>query len=231
MFDRLQFSFAQQKEFISSAAHELRIPLTIIMLSHEELLAKDLPEPIHHELAHQMDTLRRMNRLVKNLLDLSHLEHQEQLRREPVHLRDLLDQVVLDFDDMLQNAQISCTLTAEDLVISGEKDQLIRVCINLLDNAIKYNRNSEGWITILLQREKEHILLQICNSGPMIPEEDLPSVFEQFYRVEKSRALRYGGTGLGLTIVKKIVELHGGTISVSSTAEKTCFRVYFSAED
>jgi two-component system OmpR family sensor kinase len=225
MFDRLQFSFQRQKDFLSSASHEMKIPLTIIMLGHEEMLSRDLSDDLKIDLHKQLDNLRRLNRLVKDLLDISHLEHKEFIEHAVVELPSLIERILEDFDEMIQASGITCATRIERLKVLGDFEKLTRVFINLINNAIKYNLPSKGLITIAVCKKGSLAEIVIINTGEEIPEEDLPHIFTQFYRVEKSRSAQYGGTGLGLTIVKKIIELHGGTIKAESGDGKTQFTI------
>jgi len=219
MFDRLQHSFNRQKEFIGNASHELKSPLTILMLGHEEMLAKELPQIVRSGLEKHLTTLRRVSKLVRNLLEISRLEQHETLHHEAIHLADLIGHVVDEFEDILQSKNISLVTELAPITFMGDSEKILQMFINLVDNAIKYNATENGHIWMATQKTKESIRLTIANTGPVIPEEDLQKVFDQFYRVEKSRSAAFGGSGLGLTIVKQIVGLHHGTISVTSTAE------------
>ncbi len=225
MFDRLQHSFEKQKEFIASASHEMKIPLTVTMLGHEEMLSHELPENIREELNRQLVNLQRLNKQVKDLLDISHLEHKEFLERSRVNLPLLIERVLEDFDEMLGAANIICKTEVERVEINADRDKMVRVFINLIDNAIKYNLPDGGQIIIKVHKKNSLAEIIITNTGRNIPPEDLPHIFNQFYRVEKSRAIQYGGSGLGLTIVQRIVELHGGKISVTSEKGKTTFTI------
>jgi len=221
MFDRLQFSFDRQRDFLSSAAHELKIPLTIIMLSQEEILVKESADDLKSELQRQLISLQRLNRLVKDLLDISHLEHKDTIEKQSVLLPESITGVLEDLDDLLKAKGIQCSTKIGQLWVFADHDRLVRVFINLIDNAIKYNLPSGGQIEIEAQGLKNMASITISNTGEEIPATDLPHVFSQFYRVEKSRSHRYGGTGLGLTIVKRIVELHNGTIWIESDSNRT----------
>jgi len=225
MFDRLQHSFVKQKEFVGNAAHELKSPLTVLMLGHEEMLASSPPEIIRQELEKQLTTMRRLNRLIRDLLDISRLEQEEICRRETIRLDRVIRQVIDDFDDLLRARRITVDIDAEEMTIKGDPDKLLRLLVNLIDNAIKYNQPEGGRIIITAARSRELTVLSIANTGPPIPAADLPQIFDQFYRVEKSRSLAYGGSGLGLTIVRRIVELHGGNISAASNEGWTAFTV------
>ncbi len=217
MFDRLQYSFDMQKRFIADASHELKSPITLLMLFMEDAIhRKDLPDSFRQRMIHQTDTLRRMSRLVKNLLDLSALELKRAIVLKDVNLPDLLKSVLEDYEEVLAAKKITVTLDVPGkLQLRGDKDELQRVLINLVDNAIKYNHEG-GEIRISASTTGHDVYISLFNTGMGIPEEDLDKVLEQFYRVEKSRSLQYGGSGLGLTIVKRIIELHGGKLEIES---------------
>ncbi len=222
MFDRLQYSFKRQKEFIGNASHELKSPITLLMLSQEEMLMnEDLPPNANKNLIKQLDTTRRMSHLVRNLLDLSRLEQQETLDKQPVNVSTLTDRVLNDYADLFASKNIKVeNQMPKDIVFSGDPEKLFRLFINLIDNSIRYNFEKDGIIIIKGKKTNKEVVLEISNSGLPIPEEDLGLVFEQFYRVEKSRSTTYGGSGLGLAIVKKIVELHDGFICITNEADQ-----------
>ncbi|HHO49227.1 MAG TPA: HAMP domain-containing histidine kinase [Desulfobacteraceae bacterium] len=217
MFDRLQFSFLRQKEFIANASHELKTPLTLLRLSFEEALqSEDLPDSLKQRLSAQNIALLRMNRLVKNLLDLSSLELTETCEAETFAFSELARSVLEDFQPLIQNQGIHCTVQLDDqLNLIADPEKIKRMLINLVDNAIKYNRK-DGKIRLQAGQLGQNCDILLFNTGPGIPAADQERVFEQFYRVEKSRAASLGGAGLGLTIVRRIVEFHGGTVSLQS---------------
>jgi two-component system, OmpR family, sensor kinase len=217
MFDRLQYSFSIQKQFIADASHELKSPITLLSLFMEDaILLKELPEAFKFRLIRQYDILQRMRRLVKNLLDLSALEAKEAIDFKELALSDLISSVHEDYTEALTAGQIDMKIDIpEDLHIKGDRDALQRVFINLVDNAVKYNMNG-GRIEIVAKAKTDSVYLSVFNTGKGIPNKDIHRVFEQFYRVEKSRSSQYGGSGLGLTIVKRIIELHRGNITIES---------------
>jgi two-component system OmpR family sensor kinase len=220
MFDRLQYSFDMQKQFIADASHELKSPITLLSLFIEDAVnLKELPETFRLRLIQQYDILQRMRRLVKNLLDLSALEIKESMDFEEFNLSELAKSVHEDFVEMLEDRHIDVEIhIPEGLRIMGCKDSLHRVLINLVDNAIKYNVDA-GKIEITAKTKQDKVYLSVFNTGSGIPKKDINQVFEQFYRVEKSRSSQYGGSGLGLTIVKRIIELHRGNITIESEPE------------
>ncbi len=225
MVDRLQHSFSRQKEFVSNAAHELKSPLTILMLGQEEMLANNSSEPIHSELEKQFSTMRRLSRLIRNLLDISRLEQDENCTREPVRVDVLIDRVLEDYREILQAQNIVVETGVEACQFSGDLEKILRLLINLIDNATKYNTETNGRIKIIARTNKGKLKLTIANTSQEIPPADLQRLFEQFFRVEKSRSQSFGGSGLGLTIAKRIVELHGGSIEVENRDGWTTFSV------
>ena len=218
MFDRLQYSFQRQKEFIASASHELKTPITLLLIFMEGAIHREnLPAKFRQRLIRHTDILRRMRRLVKNLLDLSILELKDSVESEKVCLFELVQFVVEEYQEVFAAKKINLELDlTTDVNIVGDRERLQRCLINLVDNALKYNVDG-GEIKIkLFEEEDDKVHLSLFNTGPGIPRDDLERVFEQFYRVEKSRSLQYGGSGLGLCIVKRIIELHGGKIYIES---------------
>jgi two-component system OmpR family sensor kinase len=227
MFDRLEFSFDRQREFIGNASHDLKSPLTSLRLGLENLISEDLPRHIQLSIEKHLNTTRRISRLVHNLLELSRLEQHEPFKLVEVDLEKAITSILEDFKELLVAQGISVTVRFEHINIMADQEKIARVIINLLDNAVKYNLPENGQIGITLTREKEWAMLEIANTGKTIPEDSLPLVFDQFYRVEKSRSSEFGGSGLGLTIVRHIVELHRGHITVhNSPAAEVVFRVH-----
>lgn len=217
MFDRLQYSFKMQKRFVADASHELKSPITLLLLFMEESIhRKDLSDSFRRRLVSQMDILRRMSRMVKNLLDLSALELKETVEVHELNLSDLARSVLEDYQEVFAARRVGLSVDIPERVeIRGDEDQLRRALINLVDNAVRYNREG-GRIEIRISKEDRGIHLSLYNTGTGIAKGELPKVFEQFYRVEKSRSLQHGGSGLGLTIVKRIIELHGGSVEIES---------------
>jgi len=219
MLDRLQHSFAKQKRFLADTSHDLKTPLTMLRLSMDEILSgnrEDVPDSLRRVLVRQNIQILRMERLVKNLLELSSLEISESIDFRPVDLTSLLESLLEDYGLLADKRNIGIrTRLPGKVAIQGDPDKMTRALSNLLDNAVKYNRDG-GQIDLELTIGKENIRIAIANTGMGIPRREIDKVFDQFYRVERSRSLRYGGSGLGLAIVKRIVELHGGSIEIES---------------
>ncbi len=221
MFDRLQFSFKRQKEFIANASHELKTPIAMQRLFFDEAVQRDdLSEDFKEKLMVQSGVTLRMNRLVKNLLDLSALEQDGGFEPEIINLSELAASIFEEFDEIFQAAGIRLSLDMADAVhLPVDREKIQRVLINLIDNSIKYTLEENGEIRFSLRKTGTGVEMILSNTAERIPQKELEQVFNQFYRVEKSRSTALGGSGLGLTIVKRIVELHHGSIFMESEGE------------
>lgn len=219
MLDRLQYSFMRQRGFLFDTSHELKTPLTTMRLAIDEIHACDgqnLPPLVSKNLFRLNNQLLRMDRLVKDLLNLSSLEAFVGVDREPVQLNDLLLSLAGEYRFLAEPRRIQIdTRLPEELLITGDRGKLQRAFSNLLDNALKYNVDG-GRIVVTATESGADVSVAVANTGPAVAEEDIPMIFDQFYRVEKSRSTRNGGFGLGLSIVRRIVELHGGVVRFES---------------
>lgn len=207
------------KDFVSNASHELRTPITIIKGFAETL--QDLPELPRDMVVDITEKIvrncQRMDNLVKNLLTLADLENLPKSRFQQCDLVALVEscrQVVLS---VYEHAQIAIEKNCDVISVAADPDMLELAIINLLDNAAKYS-NPPAQVTISLVREGAEVKISISDKGIGIPNTDLEHIFERFYTVDKARSRRLGGAGLGLSIVRTIVEKHEGTISVDSEA-------------
>ena len=151
------------------------------------------------------------------MLSLSQLESRtEPLTRSPVRLRSVTESVVASLQSGIDRRGLTVSVECpSELTVNADLDRLRQVLVNLIDNAIKYNKD-KGTITISATQDGVRLTVTVADTGIGIPQQDLPRVFERFYRVDKARSRELGGTGLGLSIVKHIVETHGGTVSVTS---------------
>jgi two-component system phosphate regulon sensor histidine kinase PhoR len=233
----LQEMRERQAEFVANASHELGTPLTSIKGFAETLLCGALQDPATSEkfVTIILTEADRMHRLVKDLLQLARLESsddREQLQIEPIDVSQVLESVIRRLTPQLEEKQHVLRINPPALPVSAlaNGDYLRQVCINLLDNAIKYTPPG-GQISVNWYSEGKHVLISIKDSGPGIPDQDLPRIFERFYRVDRTRARAAGGTGLGLSIVKHLVNSMNGLVSVKSELEKgTTFVVTLPAD-
>ena len=209
-----------RKEFVANVSHELRTPLTTIRSYTETLLegALDNKDYTMNFLNVINSESERMTRLVKDLLQLSKLDYDKMewnMKRLSI-LNILRDCVVkMEMAAKQKNQSLSFEAIGELCEINGDKDRIEQVIINIISNAIKYTPEN-GSIKMTAKRLKDNVEIRIADSGIGIPKEDLPRLFERFYRVDKARSRAMGGTGLGLSIAKNIVEAHKGSIRIES---------------
>ncbi len=214
-FARLDAAFAQQKQFASDAAHELRTPVSVMLTQTQTALNRERsPAEYRETLEACQRTAQRMRKLISALLELARLDAgQEQMKRMKFDLsqtaRSCVELVRPIADE--HSIKIHCELTPLECV--GDSERLAQVVTNLLTNAIQYNKPG-GEIRIAAHSKGGTALLTVSDTGMGIPAEDLPHVFKRFYRGDKSRT--GGNAGLGLAISKAIIEAHGGMIEVSS---------------
>ncbi len=221
-----------RKEFVANVSHELRTPLTVIKGYVETLRDGAVDDTAKRD--EYLATIERhanqLSNLVSDLLEISRLENQTQVpHRSEVDLCALARIVI----DLLQPAilqkqhTVVTRLPDTPVKIIGNADYLERAIINLLDNAVKYTPPS-GQITVSVFCEASSVIVEVADNGIGIPEEDLPRIFERFYRVDRSRSRAMGGTGLGLAIVKHIAQAHGGKVAVTSKVNSgSSFRIIF----
>ncbi|MFH0984820.1 MAG: ATP-binding protein [Candidatus Omnitrophota bacterium] len=223
-----------RKEFVANVSHELRTPLTSIKGFIETLLAGASKDPATSErflkiVAEETD---RLGRLVEDILTLGEIEQGASLiKKEKVDLSAELPAILERFKSRLSEKQISVEnhITPQPLWLSGDRDKIHQVFINLLDNAIKFNK-PEGRIVLSADQNLEGVTITIEDTGSGIPEEAQRRIFERFFRVDKARSKELGGTGLGLAIVKHIMEAHGGHATCQSTpGQGSRFSVFFPA--
>lgn len=222
VFDRLQHAFLRQKRLLADTSHELKTPLTMMRLALDEIRSgsnTDCLDPQAESHERMTEQVLRMDRLVKSLLDLSSLEIEASTSRESVNLASIVGELVDDYRFLGDTRGIDIHADLPNrLDMEGDAEKLTRAFSNLLDNAVKYNTEG-GSVRVTGTRSDTGLTLTVANTGPMVPDKDIPRIFEQFYRVEKSRSQRHGGSGLGLAIVKRIVELHGGSVQFESRPE------------
>jgi len=209
-----------RQDFVANVSHELRTPLTTIKGYAETLLEGALKEEVAFQFVQVIKRhTDRLAKIVEDLLTLSKIESREfQLKVEHLSLSDLIGEVLDVVRDPAEKKKMSLSYDklASPLFVRGDHHYLEQVFVNLLDNAIKYGREG-GRITIsTIEKSPTEIEISVQDDGIGIPKEDLPRIFERFYRVDKGRSQELGGTGLGLSIVKHIVQVHGGRVWAES---------------
>jgi heavy metal sensor kinase len=231
MIQRLDEAFQQAGRFSGDASHELRTPLTIMRGEIEALLRDEGFSPAQKEqLGSVLQETERLTRIVQGLLLMSRLEGGEsQLNKVPLDLGKLTLATAEQMEPLAQDEQITLDYRVDDhVMVEGEEMRLQQVMVNLLDNAIKYTPR-EGHIRVVVKKEEKLGILEIEDDGLGISAEAVPHIFERFYRSSQASTAALDGTGLGLAMVKTIVDAHGGNIIVESRVGKgTRIRLEFS---
>lgn len=216
MLERLSDAFEIQRQFTANAAHELRTPLALMQVQLDLYHSNSHPD-------NDADTVQmikmvteqndRLNKMVKTLLDMSEL--QTVGRDDEIILDALVDEVLEDLEPLAEGKNIRLIGKCKDITMVGSDILIYRLVYNLVENAIKYN-HSGGQVTVTADRKEKHVYLSVEDTGDGIPEELKERVFEPFFRVDKSRSRELGGVGLGLALVREIVRVHDGSITVKS---------------
>jgi heavy metal sensor kinase len=227
MLDRLEKSFQRQRRFTADASHELRTPLAVIRGEIDVGLERPRSAAEYVETLESVGAeARRMSRLVNELLLLARADaHELRLDYEKVDLADLLTLLVEQMQRPAQEAEVRLGADLpRSLPILGDRDRLLELFLNLLENALVHAPGSQ--VDVRAQPNGETIVVTISDTGPGIPEEHVPHLFERFYRADQVRGRSSGGSGLGLAIAQEIAHAHGGDISVRSERGKgTTFSV------
>ncbi|MGZ3535292.1 MAG: sensor histidine kinase [Thermodesulfobacteriota bacterium] len=237
MISRLDQSFQQMKQFSSDASHELKTPLTILKGEVEVMLRRERTSHEYQQtLKSNLEEINRMSQIVEDLLTLSKADTGEiGLNKEDINLTEILNEVVAQMNRLASSKKLDLSSSNhdEDIHLFGDALRLRELFINLIENGIKYTeeggsiriflqkvssaRNQSGW----LEREKgELVKIIVSDTGIGIAQEDQERIFDRFFRVDKARSREQGGSGLGLSICKWIVEAHQGDIEVESELGK-----------
>ena len=212
-----------RKEFVADVSHELKTPITSIMGYTDTLLEGDYDEETQREFLQVVSSeARRMAKLVTDLLDLSRIDNnRKNIKKVSFDLGALAKecQKKLAIEIKKKKHHVECLVTADVPPVYADKDDIQRVILNILTNSIKYTPDG-GSIKIYVGFVYNDAYIKIIDNGIGIPEEDLNRIFERFYRVDKSRAREMGGSGLGLSIAKEILDKNGGSIDIKSQVNK-----------
>lgn len=227
--ERLQTSEQKRRQFVSDASHELKTPLASIKLLTDSILQNDMDMQTIREFVGDIgNEADRLNRMSQKLLSLSRIDSQADGDCEIVYMAPTIQRVAKMLSVIAEENNIHITLDLkDDCPILILEDDLYQIAFNLVENGIKYNIPG-GELTVKLSRQEDNAVLEVKDTGVGIPEESISHVFERFYRVDKARSRKSGGSGLGLSIVRNIVERNRGEIRVESTVgQGSTFTVLF----
>ena len=220
MAESLQQSEQRRSDFIANVAHELKTPMTTISGFADGILDGTIP---YEKQAHYLETIssetKRLNRLVRSMLELSRMQSgsPEELRSKSFDATELLAQALLLFESKIneKHLDVDALLPEDPMLVCGDRDAISQVMYNLLENAVKFS-DPGSTLGVSLFKRGGKAYVSVKNHGPMIPEEELPLIFDRFHKTDKSRSIDRDGYGLGLYIVKTILGNHGEDIAVTS---------------
>ena len=216
MLERLSRGFDAQRQFVGNAAHELRTPLTLLQ-TQLELFSDEHPDILPESaafLAALQDEVQRLSRLTHALLDMSDL--QSVPRDDVILLSPMIDEIFADLAPLAERNGISFSREGEDVTVVGSDMLLCRMFFNLVENGVKYNHPG-GMVKVDVQQRDGQAVIHVTDTGRGIPQEFWQSIFQPFFRVDKSLSRELGGAGLGLPLVWEIARLHGGRVWVEKS--------------
>ena len=227
---RLQTTEEVRRRFVSDASHELKTPLASIRLLTDSILQADHmdSETAREFLTDIGEEAERLTRITEKLLTLTRLDTVRAVEAVPVDVGAVVERVEHMLSPLARAVEVALELRLQPgCVIGATEDELYQIAFNLMENAVKYNLPG-GRVWVTLQGDARLVRLRVEDTGVGIPEEDLPKIFDRFYRVDKARSRAAGGTGLGLSIVWDTVRRYGGTVTARRREpEGTCFEVFF----
>lgn len=228
MAESLQRSERRREEFVANVSHELKTPMTSIGGFVDGMLDGTIPPEKHTYYLQTVQTeVRRLSRLVRNMLDISRLQAKgiEQSRKTRFDCADVIGSVLISFEQKISahHLNVSVGLPDRAVFVRADKDAITQVLYNLVDNAVKFCPEG-GILDVTLSQEEGLAAVSVCNTGPTIPPEDLPMLFDRFQKSDRSRSADRESWGLGLYIAKTIVDAHGGDIRAESENGVTTFR-------
>jgi len=214
-FERLDNVFVRQKQFVGDVSHELKTPLSVILMETEMALRKQRNLQEYINTINQIkDSAVHMKGIIETLLKLISIENTKLIEKKTCDIKEMMHKSIALLKQQLEKKRIVFSITGDTFFIEADETLMIEVFLNLLDNAIKYNKEN-GTIDIAINPDKK--IVEITDSGIGIPDRELDKIFDKFYRVDPSRAKTIEGLGLGLSLVKEILDLHKAKIEIKST--------------
>ena len=219
MLLRLKQAFDAQQQFVGNAAHELRTPLALMQARLDLYMSTDhgdsCPETVE-TIAMMREQTERLSRMVRTLLDMSDLKAVP--RTDRIQLAPMIEEVLADLSPLAEKSDVLLSQSGGDLWITGSDVLIYRAIFNLVENGVKYNRPG-GSVCVAASQRGQEAVIEVKDTGCGIPEDFRESVFQPFFRVDKSRSREKGGVGLGLALVWEIARLHGGDVRVRESGE------------
>jgi len=216
MAGNIESAFESQSRFVSAAAHELRTPLTALLGSLEVLQrgSQDDPASMRSLLQGMHHEVTRLNHLTDQLLALTRLDAPETIKRRNINLATFIQDVYEQVKYIVGSREFK-VIQGPDVRLEADPDLLMQVFFNIIDNSVQHT-DPKGYIHLRWAIDQDVVVISVIDNGEGITTEDLPHIFERFYRGDRSRSRRHGGTGLGLAIVQTIIQVHQGRIEVST---------------
>ena len=219
MLLRLKQAFDAQQQFVGNAAHELRTPLALMQARLDLYMSTDhgdsCPETAE-TIAMMREQTERLSRMVRTLLDMSELKAVP--RTDRIQLAPMIEEVLADLSPLAEKSGVTLSQSGEDLWVTGSDVLVYRAIFNLVENGVKYNCPG-GSVCVAVSRRGQKAVIEVKDTGCGIPENFRESVFQPFFRVDKSRSREKGGVGLGLSLVWEIAHLHGGDVRVRESSK------------
>ena len=219
MLLRLKQAFDAQQQFVGNAAHELRTPLALMQARLDLYMSTDHGDSCletAETIAMMREQTERLSRMVRTLLDMSELKAVP--RNDRIQLAPMIEEVLADLSPLAEKSGVTLSQSGEDLWITGSDVLVYRAIFNLVENGVKYNRPG-GSVCVAASQRGQEAVIEVKDTGCGIPEDFRESVFQPFFRVDKSRSREKGGVGLGLSLVWEIAHLHGGDVRVRESGE------------
>lgn len=228
--ESLKQAQAIQSNFFTNISHEFRTPLTLILGPAKQLLSKFDDENVKQELDLIHRSAKKLNRLVDELLDISKIESGEmKLKACPVNLVTAVKEMTLSFSSLAERKNITFRISSDEdeIIAYVDKEKFDKILTNVLSNAFKFTPEG-GNIEVHVRKHKEQAEIEISDTGMGIPQHQIDKIFDRFYQVDGSHTRTHGGTGIGLSLTKELIELHKGKIEVESEEGKgSTFKIYF----
>ncbi|MEG0575881.1 MAG: HAMP domain-containing sensor histidine kinase [Anaerovoracaceae bacterium] len=228
MMNKINHAFCLQQEFSASAAHELKTPLAVLQAKIDVFrLQKSHGNAEYEALISVFEKqIYRLRGLVANLLSMTQSEYEEE--KSSICIKEIFADIFEELGTVANEKNVKLSMESDESIIKGNLDSIYRALYNLVENAIKYNING-GSVEVKVQKEQSgKVSVIVADTGIGIPEAEKNQVFEPFFRVDKSRSRELGGSGLGLTIVKRIIDNHGGKIEINNNQPNgTVFNIIF----